>query len=157
MRMTGTSPRNFPFILVGNKAEADVTGSRQVWEDDVREWCHTKVGIMPFIETSLAGDPGSSFRCAERVFSTAATAARDARERYGRFEPPNTLRVLEPDADDAGGGLLAVAGGRAAIAERLGGRLPTWATDMFARGKETAERALDRARPATTTPSQALS
>ena len=114
----------------------------------VREWCHTKAGIMPYLETSLAGDPSSSFRCAERVFSTAAQAARGARERYGHFEPPNTLRVMEPDADDAGGSakLLAdVVGGRAAIgagiggiAERLGGSLPSWAKDMFGRGKEAA-------------------
>ena len=63
-RLTGASPRNFPCVLVGNKAENDPMHHRQVsFEEDVRPWLYTDGGRMPYIETSLVGDPRDAWRC----------------------------------------------------------------------------------------------
>ena len=45
----------------------------QVFEHDVREWLH-KVGRMPYLGTSLTGDPRDAWRDVEHVFRTVRTA-----------------------------------------------------------------------------------
>jgi len=92
-RLTGHSPRNFPFVLVGNKAEDDLMHHRQVYEEDVREWLYKDGGRMPYIETSFGGDPRAAWRNAEHVFRTVARTAHRLRENFGRFHPPETVRV----------------------------------------------------------------
>ena len=67
-RMTGATPKTFPFILVGNKIESDIQKPRQVWEDDVRDWCAREGGVLPFVETSFSGDPQDAYKYAARVF-----------------------------------------------------------------------------------------
>ena len=92
-RLTGCSPRNFPFVLVGNKADGDVMHPRQVEEHDVRSWLYTDGGRMPYIETSFGGDPKADWRHAEHVFRTVARAAHHVKENLGRHRPPETVRV----------------------------------------------------------------
>jgi len=92
-RLTGHSPRNFPFVLVGNKSEDDLMHHRQVYEEDVREWLYKDGGRMPYIETSFGGDPRAAWRHAEHVFRTVARTAHRVRENFGRFHPPETVRV----------------------------------------------------------------
>ena len=73
-RMTGASPQNFPFVLVGNKAEVDLTADRRVYEEDVRDWCHGEGGVMPYLETSFVGNAADSYKAAQRVFRTLVLA-----------------------------------------------------------------------------------
>lgn len=97
-RLTGHSPRNFPFVLVGNKAENDLVHGRQVMEDDVREWLYKDGGRMPYIETAFGGDPREGWRNAEHVFRTVARNAHQLKENFGRHRPPETVRVA-PEAE----------------------------------------------------------
>ena len=97
-RLTGASPRNFPFVLVGNKSEDDVMAHRQVHEEDVREWLYKDGGRMPYLETSFGGDPRADWRHAEHVFRTVARTAHRMKENFGRHRPPETVRVA-PEAD----------------------------------------------------------
>lgn len=98
-RLTGASPRNFPFILVGNKAEDDLMRPRQVFEHDVHEWLH-KIGcLMPYIETSMGGDPATSWKHAEHVFRTVARLSHRIKEDLGRYRPPETLQAQEEPED----------------------------------------------------------
>ena len=41
--------QDFPFLLVGNKAEDDLMHARQVTEEDVRDWLNKDGGRMPYI------------------------------------------------------------------------------------------------------------
>ncbi len=128
-RLTGLSARNFPFVLVGNKAEEDMMHSRQVYEEDVRDWLHKEGGRMPYIETSLTGDPKLAWRNAERVFRTVARTVHRTRENLGRHQPPETVRTVEePDHTDEVEGIGALLGAEGpSLAERLEGRLRTLA------------------------------
>ena len=99
-RLTGHSPRNFPFVLVGNKAEDDLMHGRQVMEEDVREWLYKDGGKMPYLETSFGGDPNMSWRHAEHVFRTVARNADRLSSNFGRHRPPDTVRVA-PEAEYA--------------------------------------------------------
>jgi GTPase SAR1 family protein len=104
-RLTGYSPRNFPFVLVGNKAEEDVMHARQVYEEDVREWLYKEGMRMPYVETSFGGDPRTGWKHAERVFRTISRTAHRLKENLGRHRPPETVRVPEePDASEDGTG-----------------------------------------------------
>lgn len=94
-RLTGKSPQNFPFVLVGNKAEDDMMNRRQVNEHDVREWLISQGGRMPYIETSFGADPATSWRHAQHVFRTVARAAHRMNDNLGRHLPPETVRVPE--------------------------------------------------------------
>ena len=94
-RLTGHSPRNFPFVLVGNKSEEDLMHHRQVSAEDVREWLYREGLKMPYIETSFGGDPRGSWRHAEHVFRTVARTANRLKENYGRHKPPETVRVSD--------------------------------------------------------------
>jgi len=97
-RLTGASPRNFPFILVGNKAEDDLMHHRQVYEEDVRAWLYKDGCRMPYIETSFGGDPRTGWRHAEHVFRTVARLSHSMKENLGRYRPPETVRAVdEPD------------------------------------------------------------
>ena len=78
-RMTGKSPRNFPMILVGNKAESDANHNRQVLQDDVIEWLQFEGAMMPYIETSMVGDRRVAYRQAEHVFRSVARLAAQVR------------------------------------------------------------------------------
>ena len=98
-RLTGLSPRNFPFVLVGNKAEDDLMHHRQVYEEDVREWLYKDGCRMPYIETSFGGDPASSWRQAEHVFRTVARLSHAVKENLGRHQPPETVRAVEEPED----------------------------------------------------------
>jgi len=101
-RMTGHTPRTFPFVLVGNKAETDLSHQRQVFEADVREWL-SKVGRMPYVETSLTGGPLDTWRDVERVFRTVHRNVARMQESYGRYLPPDTVRtVFEEEFVDEG-------------------------------------------------------
>ena len=98
-RLTGCSPRNFPMVLVGNKAEDDMQSSRKVYPEDVDEWFSLQGTLMPYIETSLVGDPEYAYHQAERVFRTIARLENQVRQNYGRYQPPDSREVpLEPDA-----------------------------------------------------------
>ena len=92
-RLTGASPRNFPFVLVGNKAEEDLMHAREVQEEDVREWLYKDGGRMPYIETAFGADPTEDWRHAEHVFRTVARTAHRMKENFGRHRPPETVRV----------------------------------------------------------------
>ena len=97
-RLTGLTPKNFPFVLVGNKAEDDVMRPRQVFEEDVREWMLTCGARMPYLETSFGGDPRQAWHHAEHVFRTVARSAQRLKENLGMHIPPSTPRVPpEPD------------------------------------------------------------
>ena len=97
-RLTGLTPKNFPFVLVGNKAEDDVMRPRQVFEEDVREWMLTCGARMPYLETSFGGDPRQAWHHAEHVFRTVARSAQRLKENLGMHIPPSTSRVPpEPD------------------------------------------------------------
>ena len=98
-RLTGASPRNFPFILVGNKAEDDLMHHRQVFEEDVREWLYKDGCRMPYIETSFGGDPRTGWRHAEHVFRTVARLSHRMTENLGRHRPPETVRAPEEPED----------------------------------------------------------
>ena len=53
-RMTGATPKTFPFILVGNKIESDIQKPRQVWEDD-RNRRHVTPLLTPRIPRGRCG------------------------------------------------------------------------------------------------------
>jgi len=91
MRMTGNGPSNFPFVLVANKADPDLVLTRQVSEDDVHDWCINQRGLMPFLETSLVGDPYRTNKCAMQVLQAAALAVVGARVDHGQYRPPDTI------------------------------------------------------------------
>mmetsp|Transcript_14788 Transcript_14788/g.44654 ORF Transcript_14788/g.44654 Transcript_14788/m.44654 type:complete len:209 (-) Transcript_14788:1132-1758(-) len=46
-----SDPDNFPFVVLGNKADGDVGKTRAVTEKRAKQWCTSKGGI-PFFETS---------------------------------------------------------------------------------------------------------
>ena len=98
-RLTGASPRNFPFILVGNKAEDDLMHHRQVLEEDVREWLYKDGYRMPYIETSFCGDPRTGWRHADHIFRTVARLSHQMKENLGRHRPPETVRAPEEPED----------------------------------------------------------
>ena len=102
-RMTGASPHSFPFMLVGNKAEDDLTADRRVYEEDVRDWCHGDGGIMPYLETSFVGNAADSYKAAQRVFRTLVLAEATTKSNFGRYRPPDTVRVAEEEEEEAGG------------------------------------------------------
>ena len=101
-RLTGLTPKNFPFVLVGNKAEDEVMRPRQVFEEDVREWMLTCGARMPYLETSFGGDPRQAWHHAEHVFRTVARSAQRLKENLGMHIPPSTPRV-PPEADHGEG------------------------------------------------------
>ena len=98
-RMTGATPKTFPFILVGNKIESDIQKPRQVWEDDVRDWCAREGGVLPFVETSFSGDPQDAYKYAARVFGVVSRVAVGMEEAFGSYEAPDTVRVHHEDED----------------------------------------------------------
>ncbi|CAI9116447.1 OLC1v1017589C1 [Oldenlandia corymbosa var. corymbosa] len=57
-------PKNFPFILLGNKIDIDGGNSRVVSEKKAKEWCASK-GNIPYFETSAKEDYNvdASFLC----------------------------------------------------------------------------------------------
>ena len=101
-RMTGASPQSFPFVLVGNKCEHDLTADRRVFEEDVRDWCHGEGGVMPYVETSFVGNAADSHKAAQRVFRNVVRANLRSYENFGRYRPPDTVRVPaeEEEEDD---------------------------------------------------------
>jgi hypothetical protein len=137
-RMTGASPQNFPFVLVGNKAEVDLTADRRVYEEDVRDWLYGDGGIMPCawlaavepapppppypegrgrrmhspprsrrgrpladVETSFVGNVHDSYHAAQHVFRTLVRADLSAKDNFGRYRPPDTMRVMdEPEEEE---------------------------------------------------------
>ena len=102
-RMTGASPQSFPFMLVGNKAEDDLCAERRVYEEDVWDWCHGDGGIMPYLETSFVGNAADSYKAAQRVFRTLVLAEATTKSNFGRYRPPDTVRVAEDEEEEAGG------------------------------------------------------
>jgi len=55
---------------------------------------------MPFLQTSLVGDPRAAKRAASQVFKAAAQAALMSRENYGHYQPPSTITpgaLVEPE------------------------------------------------------------
>ncbi|KAJ3695022.1 hypothetical protein LUZ60_000399 [Juncus effusus] len=50
-----TDPKNFPFILLGNKIDVDGGNSRAVSEKSASEWCLSR-GNIPYFETSAKED-----------------------------------------------------------------------------------------------------
>ena len=56
----------------------------------MRAWLYGEGGRMPYIETSLTGDPKAAWRASERVFRTVARTAARMRENVGRYQVPLT-------------------------------------------------------------------
>ena len=154
-RLTGHTPHNFPFVLVGNKAEPDLAHHRQVYDEDVREWLYKEGGRMPYIETSFGGDPTTSWRHAEHVFRTVARTAHRVKENLGKHRPPETVRVAEePDYVDerpaAAGALGSFFRGRSgssrpsvSLAERLSTSVSTSVSTWAAKAGDDLWRGLE--------------
>ena len=54
---------------------------------------------MPYIETSMGGDPATSWKHAEHVFRTVARLSHRIKEDLGRYRPPETLQAQEEPED----------------------------------------------------------
>ncbi|GJN15068.1 hypothetical protein PR202_gb01957 [Eleusine coracana subsp. coracana] len=63
-----SDPKNFPFILIGNKIDLDGGSKRMVSEKKAREWCASK-GNIPYFETSAKEDHNvdTAFLCIAKL------------------------------------------------------------------------------------------
>ena len=69
----------------------------------MRHWCHGDGGIMPYLETSFVGNAADSYKAAQRVFRTLVLAEASTKSNFGRYRPPDTVRVAEDEEEEAGG------------------------------------------------------
>ncbi|XP_020099349.1 ras-related protein Rab7 [Ananas comosus] len=90
-----SDPKNFPFILLGNKVDVDGGNSRVVSEKKAKEWCANK-GNIPYFETSAKEDYNvdAAFLCVAKLaleherdqdiyFQTVPDPASDTQQRSG--------------------------------------------------------------------------
>lgn len=95
-----TDPETFPFVLLGNKVDADDGNSRMVSDKKAREWCNSR-GNIPYFETSAKMDIN-----VEDAFLSVAKAALSnyRQDDYNYFEFQNIPDISSETEQTGGGG-----------------------------------------------------
>ena len=90
---TPSNPDEFPFILVGNKADEE--GSREVSRESIDQWCQSKGGI-PYFETSTklaCSGRERAFEESQRIQEAFMLAAQNACPNDNPEEPPESSKT----------------------------------------------------------------